>query len=239
MGTNNRTHSELLFEELCKIHGVECQRLTECQFKQPDYKLAFGCQRVVAEVKQIEPNEADNAFDEELRQQGLAYQRRNPDAVAQRVRNLLKKGARQLVSFQDERPGTPGIIVLYDNAHNQYTDPNTIHAAMYGWEQVVVGLTDGRPPEIVERGFGPRNNAAVRQDKHRQLSALATLHDSGTRSSPDERSLSLVFYHNPFATYPFDPQWWHCECVEHLILGEKQEGQCQNWMPWKGPDHGG
>ena len=50
-----------LFEELCRQHGVKITRLPVCSdSQQPDYELVLASgQKVIAEVKQIVPNEND------------------------------------------------------------------------------------------------------------------------------------------------------------------------------------
>ena len=61
MQTSHRTESENLFEELCRQHGVECTCIPVCaDSQQPDYELVLASgQKVIAEIKQIDPNEND------------------------------------------------------------------------------------------------------------------------------------------------------------------------------------
>ncbi len=83
MTPNPPTKSESLFAELCSQHEVTCNKLPELyRRKQPDFEIVLGNQRVVVEVKQIEPNEADLAHAEARRQEKIVVQSRDPDAVA-------------------------------------------------------------------------------------------------------------------------------------------------------------
>lgn len=242
MASEDRTESELLFEALCAQHGIACTRLDVCQDRpQPDYELDFNGQRAVVEVKQIDPNEEDNRFAETLAAEGTAFQRRNPDGMARRVRNCIKKSREQFSSYLEQCPGTPAVLVVFDRAENNYTDPYTIQIAMHGWEEVTFEVHgDGKAPAVVGRGFGRRNSKEVRPEKNQQLSALATLHESWAFHT-HERVLSLCFYHNQFASHSFDPGWWHGEHISHMILEGKSPGKFQDWVrltPKPGPPHG-
>ena len=224
------TKSEQLFDEFCKSHDVLPVRLPECDGqKQPDYEVFFNGQKVIFEIKQVEPNEADKKYNAPLKRGGIATQTRNPDKVAERIRDGIKEGRGQIKSYLRNNPGTPAVIVFYDNANNRYTDPYTIQTAMHGWEQVVFSVpSNGQPPEVVERGFGKRNNKAMRPDKNEQISAIATLHETWDVITK-ERLLSLCFYHNKYATHRFTPIWWQGNNIFHYTLEDKVQGQFQNW----------
>jgi hypothetical protein len=224
------TKSEQLFVEFCKSHDVLPVRLPECDGqKQPDYEVSFNRQKVVFEIKQIEPNEADKKFNAALETVGMASQTRNPDKVANRVRDGIKEGRRQIRSYLQNNPAIPAVVIFYDNANNRYTDPYTIQTAMYGWEQVSFNVpSNGQSPRVVERGFGPRNNKAIRPDKNEQISAIATLHETWDVITK-ERLLSLCFFHNGYAIHSFNPLWWSGNNIFHFTLEDKVQGQFQRW----------
>lgn len=230
MSCRKQTQSEHLFEELCDQHGVGCRRLPLCEGrKQPDYELEIGDQHVIAEVKQINANDEDKRFAEALERDGVASQCRNPDVMARRIRNHIKKIRAQIKSYNQRCPAGPAILVLFDNARNKYTDPYTIQTAMHGWEQVVFDIPrNGQTPRVVDRGFAPHNNRAVRESKNQQMSALATLHECWDIQT-EERFLALCFYHNSFAAHCFDPIWWHGDHIIHMTLEEKIPGKFQDW----------
>ncbi|MGH7488835.1 MAG: hypothetical protein ACREMY_25020, partial [bacterium] len=53
------TISEALFEELCAARRVPCARIPVSIEKTPDFEVILGVQRVVVEVKQLDPNSND------------------------------------------------------------------------------------------------------------------------------------------------------------------------------------
>lgn len=230
MKTKQKTVSETLFEELCNHQGVACTRLQELlNAQQPDYEVRPSGRLVVAEVKQIDPNEEDKAFHKALECGEVASRTRNPDHMAERVRSQIDSSRPQIRQYLADHPNTPAILVLYDNAHNKYTNPYTIQVALHGWEQVTFRL--GRESTTVaERGFGYRNNKALREGKNEHLSALATLHECWEFDS-HERNLYLQFYHNPFATIPLNPLWWQHPKIAHFALEAKVSGKFQDWAP--------
>ncbi len=228
MKAEPKTESELLFEELCTGHHVQWVKLPRLQnTKQPDYELMLGEQRIVVEVKQINPNAEDKAYHDALERHGHASQLRNPDTVARRVRNHINESRPQLREYLNRHPETPTLLVLYDNARNQYTDSYTIQVALHGWEQVTFEV-GGEAPAVVERGFGKRNNKTLRPNANDHLSALATIHECWEIES-HERFLSMQFYHNHFAAVQFSPQWWLHPRLAHYALEEKVAGAFQNW----------
>jgi len=80
------TKSEQLFEEFCRLHNIIPVRIPECSERQPDYEISFNGTRVIFEIKQIEPNEADKEFNTVLEKKRWATQSRNPDKVAEIIR---------------------------------------------------------------------------------------------------------------------------------------------------------
>ena len=117
----------------------------------------------VAELKQIEPNADDKRFTDELWKNGHASKRRNPNWTARRVRNQLNTSSAQIKSYLDHKPGTPAILVLFDNSDNGYDDPDVVQTAMYGYEQVEIAPAgNGNAATVIEQGFAPRNDAEIR-----------------------------------------------------------------------------
>ncbi len=232
MGGERQTQSETLFEELCTQHGIAYTRIPVfpgCP-PQPDYELVLAGGKVIAEVKQIDPNADDRRFTETLSCDHVATQRRNPDLMARRVRNAIRNSVTQIKSRLRSHPGVPAALVLFDAARNGYTDPYVVQTAMHGWEHVVfdVSLT-GDAPRVMDRGFPRRNNRAVRRDKNQQLSALATLHECWNIDTR-ERFLELCFYHNHYAAHPILPEWWTGGGIRHATLSVKEPGKFQEWV---------
>lgn len=228
MPNDNLTYSERLFQELCDMHNVQWNRLPELQTsQQPDYELMFGSQKIVAEIKEMVPNEDDLAVSNALRTQGRVSGRLNPDTQSRRVRSDIRASRGQLRSYQVRNPGVPAILVIYDGTDSRYLDPYFIQIAMHGYEEAVIS-TAGEHPVIVDQGFAPRNNRTIREDWNCQLSALVTLHEFNDFDT-HERKLALSFYHNQHAEAPFLPGLWQAPGVAHYRLGSKEPGQYQNW----------
>ena len=147
--------------------------------------------------------------------------------VPNRVQNALMKSRRQINSYLDRYPNLPAVLVLYDaTGTGKYTDPYGIKIAMYGLDQFVISTS---PPYSVIDCGPVGHNVAVRDDKNQQLSALATLHKCFSMDT-DERFLSLLFYHNPFAEHRIEPGWWTGNHIAHYALEEKVQGGFQNWV---------
>ena len=228
MSNASLTYSESLFQELCDLHGVQWTRLPELQGgQQPDYELTIDSQQLVAEIKEIVPNDEDLAFSEALRDQGGVSGTLNPDFQARRVRSDIRTSRGQLRSYLERNPGVPALLVVYDATDSRYLDPYFMQTAMHGWEQAVIS-TAGDQPVIVEQGFAPRNNRTIREDFNRHLSALVTLHEFNDFDT-HERKLGMCFYHNQYAEVPLPPSLWQGPEVSHFRLGSKEPGQYQNW----------
>jgi len=56
---SNRTISEVHFEKLCANRGVGCERIPESSAKTADYRMSLGSTIIIAEVKQLDPNDED------------------------------------------------------------------------------------------------------------------------------------------------------------------------------------
>ena len=55
------TLSEQLFERYCERYGIPYQRVSATGARSPDYEMALAGQRIVVEVKEIEPNDNEKA----------------------------------------------------------------------------------------------------------------------------------------------------------------------------------
>jgi hypothetical protein len=188
------TQSERLFQEFCRLYGISCERLTPTGCRTPDFVVDFGGTRVICEVKQIDPNKADES--------DLAEPPHGADAgrlVPNRLRAKLKKVSAQLKSASQS--GRPTLLVMYDHTpFKGYTLHTDAVEAMFGRNsvRVRVPMDPSLPPQISspffggDRGMGPGRNTAV--------SAIAIL-DVGPHPS-----LTLRVYHNPYAAVRLDPR---------------------------------
>lgn len=228
--TSRRRESENLFEELCQQHGVEFDRIpVNSDSQQPDYELVLASgQKVIAEVKQIDPNKNDRRAIADLECEGLAIHHDNfASTVPRRVQNAITKSRKQINSYLDIYPNLPALLILYDaTGTDKYTDSYGIKIAMYGLDRFVISTSS--PYSVIDCG-SVGHNVAVRRDKNRQLSALATLHKCFSIDT-GERFLSLLFYHNLFAKHRMEPGWWTGDHIAHYVLEEQTQGEFQNWI---------
>lgn len=89
------TTSESLFEDICRSAGLRFERVPTADGQQsPDYVVWFGCQRVIAEIKQFDPNQREED-DAEARARGEVFVQ-GPKLPGDRVRSAINKAAPQL-----------------------------------------------------------------------------------------------------------------------------------------------
>jgi hypothetical protein len=186
------TVSEQFFEAHCSSRRIRFRRLPEGTSRQPDYELLLCPGSVIAEVKQIDPNETDLS-PEVLRQcqeQGYGL------APVDRVRGLIDSGYPQLKPYAQR--GFPCILIAYNNAGLvNYIDEHTVTKAMFGplFLHFQFGPSDG----VRWTGTGFGGGRKVTRNTCRSLSALCVL-ETG---SPGVSRLHV--YHNPYADVPANP----------------------------------
>jgi hypothetical protein len=104
------THSEVLFERFCRERGVEFRRLPEAATRTPDYEISVGPGRAVVEVKQVEPNQREQALLSAMLRRGKGSHWVN----MWRPRQAIRQAAKQLRAYGGRT--MPGIAVLFDTA---------------------------------------------------------------------------------------------------------------------------
>lgn len=183
------TLSEVLFKKHCAERGIPCRRIEEGQKKVADFELSLDCGLVVAEIKQMDPNEEDRA-----RQslppgtiRGAGY------GPTTRVRNMLSDAYGQIKSYA--AAGLPGIVVCYNNAGGvNHIDNFTVTRAMFG--EMAVNLALGKDNVIHHAGRMFTGKRKVTRNTLRGLSAVCVL------SAPSKGETQLIVYHNPYASCP-------------------------------------
>jgi len=213
---NDLTISELLFEQFCKDNSILYSRIEQKQHKTPDYNIYFGEHHVIAEIKQIDQNEKDEALREQARLRGTAV---GWEKSGRRVRIKIDSAKKQLKSSQD-----PTILVLYDNVSIGSIDADDIKTAMYGHETVRLALLENSEDisvEIENVGFGSERKFTPSHNT--TFSAIALLYKLGG-------SLRLSFFHNIYARHPIDPSWLRRDMVKHFTLGPQIKGLFQEWQ---------
>lgn len=120
----------------------------------------------------------------------------------------------------------PTLLVLYNNVPitNRHVDPYAIKTAMYGLEDIVLGVPrDGDAPWVLARKFGGRRT--VTPIHNTTLSAVAVLYKNHLDGSPN-----LGVFHNVYAARPMSPQWLRNAESRHYQLDKKNELQFQEWI---------
>jgi hypothetical protein len=183
----SKTESESLFELLCAAKDVPCERVPEGATSTHDYNLTLDSGVVATEVKQIDPNDADEARNKP--------ENRNLEAGApvDRVRKLISKAYRQLKVPM--RAQVPCLLVLYNNAGLvNWIDGFTVTTAMFGRFAFDLALCTDGVMRVAGHGF--RGGRKMTSNSCRGLSAVAVLEREG------RGRVTLTAYHNPFATVP-------------------------------------
>lgn len=202
------TKSESSFEEYCNLRGYVANRIAAPTDggRFSDYEVRIGQHRIIAEIKELRANPADEHVAE------IIQERRSEafgDKLGRRVRTHIEDAEKQLRRYTGE--GIPCVVVLYDNivvnGFHPYRpgefmlnpanplNPYNIDVAMYGLEAVQLRLhRDGRTESLGNMRGGERTLRFEHQD---DISAIATLHDYDPGYG-----LFLILYHNCFAKNP-------------------------------------
>lgn len=213
------TISETLFETLCAARGVPCQRVPVGRSTTPDYEIVLGVQRVMVEVKQLDPNENDQRINRAL---DTGAEMDGATSPAPRLRVQIAHGYRQLKAAA--REGQPCLLVVYNNSSAiNFIDSFTISTAMFGNYGVRLGLA--RSGEICETGRGFMGNRKVTRNTCKRLSAIGVLKDA--RSG----ELRVEAYHNPFAQVPIDPTLMRVIAASQFLHSSPHDGAFVSWEP--------
>ena len=218
--TNQATISELLFEELCHILRIRCERISRDKGPTPDYDIFPKGKRVIVEVKQIDPNVDDRRAQEELRTKKMAL---ISNAPGKRVRKKITDAAPQLKKRAKGK--YPSLLVLYSNVPLAgYTDSYAIKTGMYGYEAVVLSAPRdfSTPVTIKDRKFGPKRKMTPNQNT--SISGIAVI--VADSNGPKE----LRIYHNIYASIPLPMDLICGTAIKHYFLKEKEPRRFQDWV---------
>jgi hypothetical protein len=213
-----QTISERLFEQFCTEHQLRFAPVPRATLRTPDYDVHFGSQRVVVEVKQVDPSPEDAI--------GLAKFAAVPGTLfggepGKRVRQEITDAKRQL--SRHAKGQAPALLVLYNNAEPiHYLDPMFILLGMYGELMAHVSTSPpGEDPALDRLTFGGKR--MVSESHNTTISAVCVL-----INDPLARP-TLTFYHNSFAALPFQPEWCRSDQVKHYILPKATTREFDFW----------
>lgn len=206
-----RTLSETIFENLCSNLGIRLTVVARGDGKTPDFDIELRGNTVVAELKQLDPNDSDRAIIERARRTGSAS---GFCASDNRVRRKINQANPQLKA----RSGgcLPAMVVLYDNGTFDGIDSIDIKTAMFGDEKVVVTLLNHETRQVTP--IHPGGGRRMTEKCNTSISAVALL--TGTQADA-----WLSIFHNHFAAIPLDPSWLRYDRVRQFLLAS----DCYEW----------
>ena len=192
-----RTVSELLFQDYCTRAGIRWNRIGEEHGKTPDYELVVDGRTIVAEVKEITSNKDERESDRLLQERG--YGEVLGGKPGARVRKKIMDSSPQIKARTAGRH--PGLLVLYDDGRIAgHLDPYHVMTAMYGLEVVSMAVPEDPSISPYRTGarFGP--DKKMTSDANTSISAIGAM----VLTAPDG-ILALRIYHNEFAAVPIEP----------------------------------
>jgi hypothetical protein len=217
------TRAEQLFERFCSKAGINATPIPTGGTKTPDYRLSFGVQEVIAEVKQLDPNDEEKADLAKFEQgKGAGYS----SVPGDRVRRELSKANSQLATIAKGR--CPAIIVVYNNVFLRFhTDPYNIRVGMYGIEQVVVAVSSDPKvrPQYVGLKFGPKRKMTPEHNRTVSAVGVLVLNPPGDLNSPQ-----LIVYHNIYARHPLAPELLRPYGILQFKLPEGSPHASRDWV---------
>ena len=215
-----RTLSEQLFETYCDRLGIRWRRIVEGRSRTPDYELFLPRRKVIVEVKETTPNDEEKRAAQELKEKGFAVGSLTP---GDRVRKLITKAAPQIKARTRGR--LPGVLIVFDNGIvARHIDPYQIRVAMYGFDQLVIGVPNNlrESPYLIGRKSGGKRK--MTEQHNTSLSALGALF------CPAKDSVELTLYHNRFAARPLDRSLFGRYRTQQYELGVVADGEIAQWV---------
>jgi hypothetical protein len=174
---------------------------------------------VITEIKEIQENATERQQREKLAEVGWSVFGERSVKVGDRARDIITTAAKQL--RRTAKGKFPALIVIYNPSFllSHHTEPHAIKAAMYGFDQIILGLAPiqmRRKPRLVDRKSGPGRKMGAQFNT--TISAVAVIDGQG-----------LTIYHNVFAAMPLRVEVFSGIAVRQFRLGEKQPGAFETW----------
>jgi hypothetical protein len=217
------TRAEELFERFCNRVGIKATPIPTGGKKTPDYRLSVGGQEVVAEVKQLDPNDEEKADLAKFEQGKSGGYWAVP---GNRVRRELSKADTQLATLAKGR--CPALVVVYNNVFLRFhTDPYNVRVGMYGIEQVVVAVSSDPKvsPQYLGVKFGPRRKVTPEHNTTISAVAVLVLNPPGDLQSPQ-----LIVYHNIYARIPLAPELLRPYGILQFTLPKGSPNASRDWI---------
>jgi len=214
------TTSEQLFQTFCDAHNIEWQRVPRATTQTPDYEIGIHGQRIIVEIKQIDPSKDEKREMRELIKTGRTIS--GNGAPGDRMRRIIDVANRQLRNRSQGR--FPSLAVVYNNVpHTLHADPYCVLVAMYGLEQLNLRVPQDPtfPIRIVGESFG--GERMMTPSSCTSTSAVAVFR------SNDVVDCTLDVYHNIYAAVPLNPEVLTGLPVRQYTLPHPGEREFQRW----------
>lgn len=214
-----RTVSEDMFEEFCQSGSIACERVDEEVSQTPDYDIKPSGHRVVAEIKQFDPNEEEAESNRRVDAGGVGGSGTTP---GDRIRKAIHRAAPQLKALS--KGECPAMLVVYNNrASKLHTDPYAVATAMQGLDvvPVLVPKDPSLSPQFQETRSGP--------GKKMTPNANTTISAIGVLVTDFDDATHLCIYHNRHARHPIDPEWLRQPRVHHYRLPDGATTSLEGW----------
>ena len=216
------TLADQLFERFCARVGIKATPIPTGGKKTPDYRLSVTGQEVIAEVKQLDPNDEEKAdLAKFTKGVGSGYWA----VPGNRVRRELSKANTQLATLAKGR--CPALVVVYNNVFLCFhTDPYNVRVGMYGVEQVVVAVSGDAnvSPQYVGLKFGPKRKMTPEHNTTISAVGVLTLNPPGDLQSPQ-----LIVYHNVYARQPLYPELLRPYGILQFTLPRGSPNASRDW----------
>jgi hypothetical protein len=221
-----KTTSESFFEQFCTQHGVRWEPIATEEtagVKTPDYAIFPKDTKVITEIKEIRENATERQQRKELAEVGWSMFGERNAKLGDRARDIITTAAKQLRRLAKGK--SPALIVIYNPSFllSHHTEPHAIKAAMYGFDQILLGLAPiymRRKPRLIDRKSGPGRKVGAQFNT--TISAVAVIDSRG-----------LTIYHNVFAAIPLPVELFNGIAMQQFTLGEKQPGEFETWREIK------
>jgi hypothetical protein len=208
-----------LFEELCRSVGIACDRVDEEIIRTPDYEVKFSGHRIVAEVKQFDPNEEEAESIRRMEAGGVGGTTTKP---GDRIRKAIRSAAKQLKALS--KGECPTMVVVYNNSGaGQHTDPYSVATAMQGLDvvPVLVPVDPAITPQFQDARSGPGKKMTPKDN--------TTISAIGVLVTDFDDTTHLCIYHNRYARHPIDAEWFRHPRVHHYRLPDGATSSLEGW----------
>ena len=188
------TKSEHLFRKYCADRGYDVETIPEGPEKTPDFLVSTSQGQLIAEIKELCPNEEDRKI---ISENGGTIRK----IFGKRVGEKIKRAKRQKYGSSS----IPQVIVLYDNITigdirptypNFYLSPVDIAFGMYGELKTSI-LFDKATGKMAGTKSELGKNQFLRSDEGKEISAVCILCDVLENAAP-----FMHTFHSVFATMP-------------------------------------